>query len=392
MRVVFISWASPPIYSGAGRAAFNQARCLRDTGIESCILTAKFNSHMPCFEIMQRIPIWRFPVRSASRWDTSFFYLQCALWLVKHRRMYDIIHFAFMPSHWYPVFLFAKLMKKPIFVTMTLYGSDDLETTRKSRLGFVKLFLFLHVNRILAISKSLVEVSRKYATNNDLISYLTYPVDTSVFRPPKSPEEKLDLRKEFGVSEGDYIVLFSGSVIRRKGFDLLIEAWSKVVETVSRTKLYVVGPRIFDNEYGYTNQEFSRCIDMRIQALGLKSSVIFLGERAELVPELLRMADMFVFPSREEGLGVALIEAMATSLPCLICDQPWVPKDLIRHMETGLVCEPTPESIAEGILTVYANHNLAQRIGVAAHKVVELDYNPVILTKRLIELYASSLR
>ena len=105
---------------------------------------------------------------------------------------------------------------------MTLYGSDDLETTRKSRLGFVKLFLFLHVNRILAISKSLVEVSRKYVTNNDLISYLTYPVDTSVFGPPKIPEEKLDLRKEFGVSEGDYIVLFSGSVIRRKGFDLLI--------------------------------------------------------------------------------------------------------------------------------------------------------------------------
>ena len=78
-----------------------------------------------------------------------------------------------------------------------------------------------------------------------------------------------------------------------------------MVETVSRTKLYVVGPRIFDNEYGYTNQEFSRCIDMRIQVFlpGLRSSVIFLGERAELVPELLRMADMFVFPSKGRRSG-----------------------------------------------------------------------------------------
>jgi glycosyltransferase involved in cell wall biosynthesis len=392
MKVVFISRASPPTYTGAGRAVFNQARYLRDMGVETCILAARFNAKMPYSETIHGVPIRRFPFGSSYRWNTFVFHLRCAFWLLKNQQSYDLIQFSNMPNDWFPIFLIAKLLGKPVFVTMTLYGSDDLDSIKKSRLGFQKLFLLRRVQGILAISERLVEVSKKHVSDPNLISYLTRPVDNFIFHPLSSPEEKRILRGKFGVPMDSAVVLFSGSVIRRKGFDLLIEAWPQVLKSLPGARLYVAGPRTFDNEYGYTNQEFSDEIDLRIQTLGLQESVVFLGDRAEQVPELLRMADIFILPSRYEGLGNALIEAMATGLPCIICDQPWVPKHLIRHRETGFLCQPTPESIATGILTIFRNRDLAASMGTAAREVADRVYNPVTLAKRLIELYASSLR
>ena len=391
MRVVFITVYCPPSYSGAGRIALNQAKFLRGKGTEAIILTVMSGPGMPNPETIEGVPIQRFRCGSNRPLDRLAFYFRCALWLFRNRRNFDLIHFSYMPYYWYPVFLAARILKKPIFLTMTLYGSDDLEAISRNRLAPLHLFFLRHVQGILAISKRLGEVSQKHVADEKLITYLTYPLDTSTFRPARSPDERHALRDQFGVPLNSLVVIFSGSVLHRKGIDLLVEAWPKVVERLPNAILYIAGPRTLGGEYGFTNQEFSCQLDVRIEELGVKDSIVFLGDRAKQIPELLRMADVFILPSREEGLPQALIEAMATGLPCIICDQPWVPKDLIRHEETGLVCQSMPEAIADSIISVLTNRCLAQHMGAAARAFAEQNHGPVTLTERLKKLYASSL-
>jgi glycosyltransferase involved in cell wall biosynthesis len=360
--------------------------------VEASILAAKSTPAAPESDTVEGVPIHRLRCDSNGRWDQFTFYLRCAFWLLQNRRELDVIHFAYMPAYWYPVFLIAKLFKKSIFVTMTLYGSDDLQSISKNRLGPLDLFLYRRSQRILAISEKLVEVSEDHVANKKLIAHLTYPVDLSTFRPPKRSDEVDTLRKAFHVPPNARIVIFSGSIVQRKGVDLLIESWPKVVERLSTAILYLVGPRTFGNGYGFKNEDFSYHLDLRIQELGITDSVFFLGDRAQQIPELLRMADAFVLPSREEGLGLALIEAMATGLPCIICDQPWVPKNLIHNGKNGLISPPSPDCIANCIITALSDQKLARKMGTQARAYVEQNHSSIALSERLVELYASSIR
>ena len=72
-----------------------------------------------------------------------------------------------------------------------------------------------------------------------------------------------------------------------------------------------------------------------IDRLGLRDRVLLLGTRND-VPSLLKSADLYVLPSRTEGLPNALLEAMVAGCPIVTTDVPGC-RDLIRHEETGLL-------------------------------------------------------
>jgi glycosyltransferase involved in cell wall biosynthesis len=389
MRVILIARYCPPLYSGAGRAALKLAKVLRDKGAEVTVLAGRFNNDMLEYETIDGVPIRR--LRHSLRGRLPF-YFRCAFWLYHNRQKYDVIHFREMPVYWFPVFIVSKVLKKPVVVTMTLYGSDDLASIRRNRLGALHLFFLLRVQKILAISNNLMQVSQKYIPDKKLITNINYLIDIRLFRPLYSSEERATLRAKYGICHKSKVVIFSGSVLYRKGIDLLVEAWPKVAQRLPNAVLYVVGPRTFRGEFGFTNQEFSRHLDMRIQTLGIESSIVFMGNKGNEIPEILRLADVFVLPSRAEGLPNALMEAMATGLPCIICDQPWVPKDLIRHGKSGLICLPMPELIADNILALLTNQNLAVRMGACARAYVEENHNPDNLSDRLVEVYKSTIQ
>jgi glycosyltransferase involved in cell wall biosynthesis len=366
------------------------AKFLQGTGVEVTLVAGRFDREMLESETIENVPIRRIEHNLSGRAAAFGFYCRCALWLYRKRHEYDVIHFREMPIYWYPIFVISKALKKPVFVTMTLYGSDDLESISRNRLGGLHLFFLRRVNKIFAISKKLLEASQHYVRDKTLITHLNYPIDIHLFRPANSSEERTILRTKFGVSTESRIVIFSGSVLHRKGIDLLIEAWPKVIDEVSNALLCIVGPRTFNGEFGFTNQEFSRQIDARIGVLGIRNSIMFMGDRVNDIPELLRMADVFVLPSREEGVPQALIEAMATGLPCLICEQPWVPEGLILHGRSGLICPPDPKFIADGIRNLLMDQNRSLGMGACARNYVEENHNPETLTARLVELYRAS--
>lgn len=130
------------------------------------------------------------------------------------------------------------------------------------------------------------------------------------------------LRRTFGFQEQDFVVLSVGQLSRRKNQEVMIRAMTMLKDCDVR---YVIA--------GIGEQELK--YQALIQKLGLEPYVFLAGYRGD-IPDLLRMADCFVFPSRQEGLPVSLMEAMAAGVP-VVCSRIRGNCDLVRDGVEGRV-------------------------------------------------------
>ncbi|WP_166371943.1 glycosyltransferase family 4 protein [Psychromonas sp. SA13A] len=124
------------------------------------------------------------------------------------------------------------------------------------------------------------------------------------------------VRKEFGVKQTEFLIVAVGHFAEVKGWDIAVEAFAEVNKQNSNTKLLLVGKT--------TSKSFYNRILMLIKNNSLEKNVVFAGNRSD-IPDILNASDLFVFPSRSEGAGAALIEAMAAGLPCIATNTGGIP-------------------------------------------------------------------
>lgn len=117
-------------------------------------------------------------------------------------------------------------------------------------------------------------------------------------------------RRNLGIAEDEYIIGNVGRFVYQKNQDFLIKVFSEIYRELGkndcRYRLLLVGSGEREEEYRKMVNEY-----------GLSNCVIFTGYRKD-VPELLNVMDIFCLPSRFEGLGIVLVEAQATGLPCIV--------------------------------------------------------------------------
>lgn len=160
-----------------------------------------------------------------------------------------------------------------------------------------------------------------------------------------SRKDCLFIRKEFGFSEKDFIVISVGQLSKRKNQEVIIRAMAQIKD--ASIKYLLVG-------LGEKEAEYRELI----KTLSLQDRVILAGYRED-VPELLHMADVFVFPSLQEGLPVALMEAMAAGIPA-VCGKIRGNVDLITDGIEGVLAEPEDsKAFAEAIVELKKNPDKA---------------------------------
>ncbi|GAA4785383.1 glycosyltransferase family 4 protein [Olivibacter ginsenosidimutans] len=122
-------------------------------------------------------------------------------------------------------------------------------------------------------------------------------------------------------------VLAIGALEKEKGFDLLIEAFSFVKKQAADWSLLLVGE----------GSEASFLQNM-VAEKGLQSFVEFLPNQKNL-GSIFAQSSIYVLPSRREGFGMVILEAMSYGLPCISFDCPVGPASIIRHQENGLLVQ-----------------------------------------------------
>lgn len=146
------------------------------------------------------------------------------------------------------------------------------------------------------------------------------------------------MRRKLGVRADAIFLLAVGRLVYEKGHEFLVEAMSKVAQVNDRAAAGICGE-------GPLREQLSR----QIEALGLQEKVKLLGLWND-IPELLAAADVFVLPSRWEGLPMALLEAMMAGLPVVAARVEGV-EDVVEHGTHGfLVPLESPQALADAVL------------------------------------------
>ena len=183
-------------------------------------------------------------------------------------------------------------------------------------------------------------------------------VDLERFSPIRASDDACALRDSLGIGEEELMIVTVGAVIARKGSDLLAEAWSRIHHEHPKTHLVYVGPRYYGSPH---HREFQQQVDALAAASGAPERVHFAGLTDE-VPDYLRAADIFVLPSKREGMPNSVIEAMACGTPVVMTPFVGLSDDLGQPEEQYLLAQHNPASLAETIGRLIRDNELRESL------------------------------
>jgi glycosyltransferase involved in cell wall biosynthesis len=180
------------------------------------------------------------------------------------------------------------------------------------------------------------------------------------------------------------MVVYAGTLTRKKGIIQLIKAWPQVLAANSDARLHVFGKDAGTDD-GYPMEAYLRSL---LAGRG-DGSVFFHGHvsMAEL-RALYQKCGMAIFPSYAEAFPMAPLEAMAEACP-VICSTRSSGPEMLRHGCDGLLVDPDNEAeIAASIVQLLENESLAQRLGKAGQETVRERFWSERTVTQMVEFYS----
>lgn len=187
-----------------------------------------------------------------------------------------------------------------------------------------------------------------------------------------------------GNQEQEGLIVFTGTIIERKGIRQLIQAMPRIVAEVPNARLEVYGGETVDPvpavPFGKVlNDSLPPEIARRVEWKGRVSRA--------LLPDALRRASVCVYPSHMEAMPIGWLEGMATG-KAVVASQTGPGPEVIDDGVTGLLCDPYhPDSIATQVIRLLKNADERRRLGAAARKMAVERYSLPALVGRNIEYY-----
>lgn len=376
MNVLFTIRYFYPFIGGTEKQAFALASCLVKKGVAVKIITSRFEKKWPKHEVMDEVEIIRLFSPRLKVLGAILFLFCLAVYLIKSRKKFSLIH-TFQIGYTSSLsILMGHLLRKPSVIKLPSSGrGGDVQRARKTMYGKLFLFIAKKAARIVALSTTMQEELKKEAFELSRLCSIMNGVDLSRYN---KIGEKGQLRRNLGLSDKPTII-YTGRLSVEKGVDSLIHSFSKVRdEIVCQLIIIADGPE---------RKHMHRLLDQHC----LSEFVIWI-EEADDVSEYLNASDIFVLPSRFEGLSNSLLEAMACGLP-VISTRVGGSIDVINNGVNGILVDvDNEEQLACAISTVLKDPLLCTKLGRNARTTIEARYNLNMVTDRYIELYKELIR
>lgn len=265
-----------------------------------------------------------------------------------------IVHFNLSnPLHGQYAMLAARLAKVPIKLATLHLPPRRTTPTRRGR--FLEHHTICHLNNLIAVCNSSRELFIKhFGINKNNTSVVYNGIDVTDFDKQVSTLAPVTLKKE-----NEILIGTVGRLSPQKGFDILLNAMTDVLEQIPHARLAIAGE----------GPEEAK-LKTQCQNLGIETQVDFLGMRTD-IPSLLQAFDLFVLPSRYESFPISILEVMAASKPIVSTRVDGIPES-VSEDETGLLVPPeNAEALATAIITLLKDPALRAKMSTQARTRVE---------------------
>lgn len=339
------------------------------------MVTFRYSRKLPKFEQIGSINIYR-----VGRFKLFFPFAAFFKAMSLHRRNKYVIIWSIMANRAGFAALFFRFFHRNVKFLLTLQEGDTLDYPQK-RAGILWPFVKFLFRRIFTTADSVQVISSclsGWARDNGFtgkIEIVPNGVDIENFKvgvERSRPEELKELRKKLNIKDEDRVIITTSRLVKKNAIGDVIDALRYLPENV---KFLILG----------TGKEGWK---LKIKARSLKGRVIFLGDILnEEVPRYLAISDVYARPSLSEGLGTCFLEAMAAGVPVVATPVGGI-LDFLKDGENGLLCEvQNPKSIAEKIMILLDNKELAQKIRTSAKEMVVRNHDWDLIAKKMNELF-----
>ncbi len=272
-----------------------------------------------------------------------------------------------MHAHWVipnGVTAMAAAGGRPLVVS--LHGSDVFVAERHRLVGRAARAVFARAGWVTACSDDLRQRAIALGAREAAIETLPYGIDAVRFRP--DPEARRAGRAELGLAD-EPLIFSAGRLVRKKGFDVLIDAARRLAPALSRLRLVIAGDGDLRDE-------------LAAHARSAGDTVRLIGNRSQDdVARLAAAADVIAVPSvhdeagNVDGLPNFALEALASATPVVATDAGGLASVIDDHRSGRLVPERDAAALAGALQSLLADPARARAMGVAGRERVIRDFS-----------------
>ena len=384
LRLALVTRRFWPMVGGAEQVMANLATQMNQGGHDVRLLTARWEKHWPSQVEHRGVPVTRLKHSTARGWGMLRYMRALARWLKSHSSELDAVLVSMLKHDAYAAIGAMKNTDIPVVVRAEGGGeTGDCHWHETGRFG-------MRIRRKCQQADAVIACSRQIFTElntagfsgakiHDVPSGVTVWPEWSLQRQGNARAALADAHEILQVDPLAPLVVFTGRLHPKKGLMDLVNCWPRVLVEYPAARLWLVGegpdgPRLWD----------------RIRELGLTDRIILPGSFDDICG-VLHAADAYVLPSYEEGMSMALLEAMSAGLPLVATDIPGN-RQLIEPGRQGRVFPPGDiEALSAAILTTLNDRAAARTMASNAREQVTNQFSIEKMTQQHLEVIRTAI-
>ena len=378
---MMLTWEFPPrIIGGISTHVYHLSRALVEKGIPVRVITCDFPK-TPAEEIIDgvlvsRVDSGRVPESNFLLW---IYHLNSQM-ISKTTELFETERFDLIHAHDWVVGRAAVELKNRLGLPLisTIHATEigrggSLDGEYRTKVRDIERLLVEQSDGIICCSNYMLDhIQHVLGAVKTKIRVIPNGVEASRFNNGHQPQPI-----PTGVSEDRKTILYVGRIVREKGIFTLLDAFEKLRKQGKDVSLVLVGEGPLKEDLA--KEVLRRKLNDRVKLAG------FVDEK-KLV-SLYNSSDVFVLASHYEPFGMVALEAMASRIPVVVSDVGGL-SEIVEDGITGVkVPASDPRALAEGILRVLDDPELAEQMTENAYRVVQERYRWDMIAEKTIEVY-----
>lgn len=359
MNICMLTGTFHPIIGGAETYLRTIAEGMYRAGHNVIVLTDGTESKLPQQELLEGIQILRassyislLHAPDKIRWEQMYFGLLSEFHSLLAGKKIDIIH-----ANSLDCAIIGSMLALSLHIPLVCSFHEQEPENEPFGEGKCRLvFSKLPVDIFIAGSQFYIDRTKTYDVPTSKARLIYHGINLTTFYP-HSVDETQKAKSAMGIEHNNIFVVCVGRLKQRKGLLELVQALRIVKDTFPNIQALIAG------SCNSASREYANTLYQEIKNLGLTGN-IRIDETLVFddMPDLYAAADIVVQPSYAEGLGLAILEAMASGKPIIGSDTSGI-REIIIHEHNGLLVPPKQvEPLADAIIQLATNHYFAKQL------------------------------